>query len=133
MSQSVDTIRKHYEAFNRGDLDVLMEPVSPDAEFVNVPFGETYHGRDEIRKMFEALWEVVQDFRIEPEEFIERGDQIVVPVRLSGRFRHTGISDVGTPIPANMAHVFTVRDGMIRGNRICRTKAEALEAVGLSE
>jgi ketosteroid isomerase-like protein len=30
MSQeNVDAIRRHYEAFNRGDLDGLMKPVAP--------------------------------------------------------------------------------------------------------
>jgi hypothetical protein len=53
-------------------------------------------------------------------------------VRLSGRFRHTGISDEAT-IPARMAHAFTVRDGKILGNRVCRDKAQALEAAGLRE
>jgi ketosteroid isomerase-like protein len=133
MSQeNVDAIRRHYKAFNRGDLDALMESVAPDAEFVNEAFGETYRGHDEIRKMFEGLWEVIEDYRVEPEEFIERGDQIVVPVRLSGRFRHTGISE-DVPIPARMAHAFTVRNGKILGNRVCRDKAKALEAAGLSE
>ena len=133
MSQeNVNAIRRHYEAFNRGDLDALMEPVALDAVFVNEAFGETYRGHDEIRKMFEGLWEVIEDYRVEPEEFIERGDQIVVPVRLSGRFRHTGISE-DVPIPARMAHAFTVRYGKILGNRVCRDKAEALEAAGLRE
>jgi ketosteroid isomerase-like protein len=99
---------------------------------VNEAFGETYRGQDEIRSFFEGLWEVVEDYRVEPEEFIERGDQIVVPVRLSGRFRHTGISEE-VPIPAHMAHAFKVRNGKILGNRVCRDKAEALEAAGLKE
>jgi ketosteroid isomerase-like protein len=130
--ENIDVIRRHYEGFNRGDLDALMETVAPDAEFVNEALGETYRGHGEIRRFFEGLWEVVEDYRVQPEEFIEGGDQIVVPVRLSGRFRHTGISEE-LPIPARMAHAFTVRNGKILANRVCRHKDEALEAAGLSE
>ena len=131
MSQeNLDAIQRHYKAFNQGDLGALMRSVPSDAEFVNEAFGETYRGREQIRKMFEELWEVVEDYRVEPEALIERGDQIVVSVRMSGRFRHTGISE-GEGITAEMAHVLTMRDGKIVRNRVCRDKARALDAVGL--
>ena len=138
MSQeNVEIVRRWYEAVSRGDLDALMELLSSDAEFVNETIGGTYRGREQIRKMFEEFWEVVEDYRVEPEELIEHGDQIVVSLRLSGRFRHTGISEgVGIPagIPAEKtAHVLTIRNGKIVRNHVCRDKARALEAAGLSE
>jgi uncharacterized protein len=126
--ESVEAVRRHYDAFNRGDLDGLMEPVAVDAEFVNVPLGEAYRGHHEIRAFFRGLWDVVEDYRVEPEEFIRGGEQIVVPVRLSGRFRHTGISE---GIPAVMAHALRVRNGKIVRNHVCRDKAEALKVAGL--
>ncbi len=129
--KNVEVVRRWFEAVSRGDVDALMESVSSDAEFVNEVIGGTYRGHEQIRKMFEAIWEVVEDYRVEPEELIEHGDQIVVSVRLSGRFRHTGISErVGIQ---GAAHVLTIRNGKIVRNHVCRDKARALEAAGLSE
>lgn len=131
--QNVEVVRRWYEAISRGDPAALLESVSSDADFVNEILGDTYHGREQIRKMFEEIWEVVEDYRVEPEEFIEQGDQIVVSVRLSGRLRHTGISEGGWIRAEKMAHVLTIRNGKIVRNRVCRDKARALEAVGLGE
>lgn len=131
--QNVEVVRRWYEAISRGDLAALLESVSSDADFVNEILGDTYRGREQIRKMFEEIWEVVEDYRVEPEEFIEQGDQVVVSVRLSGRLRHTGISEGGWIRAEKSAHVLTIRDGKIVRNRVCRDKARALEAVGLGE
>jgi steroid delta-isomerase-like uncharacterized protein len=142
MSQeNVEVVRRWYEAVSRGDLDALMELVSSDVEFVNETIlGDTYRGREQIRKMFEEIWEVVEDYRVEPEELIEHGDQIVVSLRMSGRFRHTGLSEgsaEGMPPEMaqvlKMAHVLTIRNGKIVRNHVCRDKARALEVVGLGE
>jgi ketosteroid isomerase-like protein len=125
--ENVEVVRRWYEAVSRGDLDALMESVSSDAEFVNENIGGTYRGREQIRKMFEEIWEVVEDYRVEPEELlIEHGDQVVVSLRVSGRFRHTGISE-DEGMQAEMAHVLTIRNGKIVRNHVCRDKARALE------
>ncbi len=71
--QKVEVVRRWYEAVSRGDLDALMESVSSDAEFVNEVIGGTYRGREQIRKMFEAIWEVVEDYRVEPEDSSSTG------------------------------------------------------------
>lgn len=131
--ENVEVVRRWYEAVSRGDLDALMELVSSDVEFVNETIGGTYRGREQIRKMFEAIWEVVEDYRVEPEELIDHGDQIVVSLRLSGRFRHTGISEGEGMRAEKTAHVLTIRNGKIVRNNVCRDKARALEAVGLRE
>jgi ketosteroid isomerase-like protein len=127
MSQeNVEVVRRAYDAFNRGDLDELIECYSRDAEQVVPAFGETHHGRAEIRRSFAEYFEVVQAHHTEPIEFIEVGEQIVVPVRLDGRLRHTGIT--GEMIPTEMVHAFAVRDGKIVWNYICTDKDEAIKA-----
>lgn len=127
MSQkNVELVRKMYDAFNRGDLDALIEGFSPDAEQVT-PFGETHHGRAEIRRNFEEYFELVEAYHTEPLDFIEEGEVIVVPVRLHGRLRHTGITD--EMIPTEMAHAFALRDDKIVWNYICMRTEDAIEAV----
>jgi ketosteroid isomerase-like protein len=54
MSQdNLEIVRRVYDAFNRGDLDELIESFSLDAEQVVPVLGQTHHGRAEIRKSFE--------------------------------------------------------------------------------
>jgi ketosteroid isomerase-like protein len=132
MSQtSVDIVRRAYDAFNEGDLDGLMECYSPDAEQVAPIVGELHRGRDEIRRSFASYLEVVEAARTEPLEFIEVGEKVVVPVRLHGRLRHTGITD--EMIPTEMVHAFAVRDGLIVWNYICADRDEAIKAAGGAE
>jgi ketosteroid isomerase-like protein len=127
MSQgNVEILRKVYDAFNRGDLDELIESFSPDAEQVVPMLGQVHRGRAEIRGSFEEYFEVVQAHHTEPIEFIEEGEQVVVPVRLHGRMRHTGITD--EMIPTEMVHAFALRDGKIVWNYICADKDEAIAA-----
>lgn len=127
MSQAnVELLRRMYDAFNRGDLDELIERFAPDAEqFVSV-LGQTNRGRDEIRNAFEEYFDLVEARNTEPIEFIEVGDQVVVPVRLHGRLRHTQITD--DMIPTEMVHAFAIRDGQIVWNYICTDRDEALAA-----
>ena len=70
---------------------------------------------------FEQRW-------IEPEEFIDSGDVLVVPVRFGGRARHTGIE-----VEFSYVHVITIQNGRTVRVDVYESKAQALEAVGLRE
>ena len=65
---------------------------------------------------------------MEPEEIIEAGDRVVVPLRLGGRARFTGI-----PIEFSLVHVATFRNGKALRVDVYADKAEALKAVGLGD
>jgi ketosteroid isomerase-like protein len=78
----------------------------------------------------EMLAEVAQsivELRIEPQEFIDAGDFVVVPVRVVGR---GGAS--GAPFEEHEVQVFQLRDGKIVELREYREMEEALRAVGLA-
>jgi ketosteroid isomerase-like protein len=62
-----------------------------------------------------------------PEEFVEAGDQVVVPNHASPSGRD------GIKVEARSALVATVRRGRIVEWTLYQEKAEALEAVGLRE
>jgi ketosteroid isomerase-like protein len=122
----VELLESLYDAFNRGDLDALMEAFAPDAQQVVSVMGQTNRGRDEIRRAFEEYFELVEAHRTDALEYIEVGDRLVVPVRLHGRLRHTGIT--GDMIPTEMVHAFAFRDGQVVWNYICTDRDEAVEA-----
>ena len=61
-------------------------------------------------------------------EIIDAGDRVVVAIRMSGRGRGSGID-----VEANWFHVLTARDDKAVRIAWYASRAEALEAAGLSE
>ena len=68
------------------------------------------------------------DFRVELEELIDAGRDVVAVTRHHGTGRASGVT-VGAPV----AYVFTVRDGKLARMQIFNTRAEAREAAGLPD
>jgi ketosteroid isomerase-like protein len=71
---------------------------------------------------------VVENLRAEPTEFIDAGEHVVVPFRLSGRARNTRL-----PFHEDYIHVLTFRGERVVRTRLFRSRAKALEAAGLRE
>src|SRR6188472_4398723 len=132
MSQeNVETVKRSLEAFEQGGLDASLRFYDPEVtweEAQDEPEAETYRGHDGVRALAEKWLEPFDDLRIEPYEFIDAGEAVVMPYRFRGRERSSG-----TDITAPETWVFWLRNGKISEVREYRHKAEALEAVGLSE
>ena len=132
MSQAeIETLRLGYEAFNRGDWDAAARFAHPEFELKTadrIVNPGTYRGPEEVRRFFEDLLEPFEQVVIEPEEFFERGDQIVV--FLLTRFRPTGSSAV---VENRIGHLWTMREGKATRLELFPRREDALDAVGLSE
>ena len=85
--------------------------------------GEAAFG-DFYRRWF-GTWD---DLRITPERFYDEGERVVVLFTLQGRGKASG-----TPGDPRAANVWTVRAGKVIELVGYPDRAEALEAVGLSE
>jgi uncharacterized protein len=78
---NVDTARTAYEAFGRGDLGALQSDFSDDAVWYTsdeLPLGGETRGRDAIMANFAQIPSYWSTFSVEPEEFIDAGDYVVV-------------------------------------------------------
>ena len=134
MSQeNVEIVHRAYEAFSRAGLDALLEHFHPDAEYDITaaigPYAGMYYGRAVIRNFLADYLESWEYVRMEPEDFIEAGeDYVVVLLRLHMRGKGSGVE-----VEAQTINVWTVRDGKAVRMAVYNDKAEALEAVGLSE
>ena len=112
-SSAVETVRLGYEAWNRGELDSLRSIYSPD---VRADAGELWPssgavtGADAIIGAFESIFATFEHCELVPEEYIERGDTVVVPTIWQGTL--VGSQSV---IKEHVNAVYTLRDG-----RICR-------------
>jgi len=127
---NVEIVRRQNEAFNRGDLARLLELADPNIEWwdrQDDPGADVHRGHEGLRKAFAELADLAE-LHLEPKEFIDAGDYVVVPVRVTGRGQTSGVS-----FAEDEVQVFRLRDGKITELREYREKGEALEAVGLSE
>jgi ketosteroid isomerase-like protein len=133
--ENVELVRRLLDAWNRRDLEAMLELSGPEIAFVNSPTAVepgTRRGRDEVSAAVEKQWEILTDGRVEVHEFFDRGDEIIVVARLSRRMPG---SDAKIEEPQLGSYRF--RDGkLIEMEVLAFGRAEvkrALEAAGLSE
>ena len=127
----VETLRRGYEAFNRGDWKATFQAAHPDLEFKTadrVANPGTYRGPDEALRFFEDLFEPFDQVVAEPQQFFERGDRIAVLVLV--RLRPKGSSAV---VENLIGHLWTMRDGKAARFEVFPEREKVLEAVGFSE
>ena len=128
---NIDIIRRGYGDLNRRDIEAWLEAFHTDAEMYDVAGGPqtaARQGHEALREWVQAMDEIWEDGRHEPEEFIDAGDFVVVVLRVRARRR-----DGGVPFDLPLLHVFEMRDGRIQRGTAYLDKVEALQAVGLSE
>jgi ketosteroid isomerase-like protein len=133
MSQeNVEILRRAYDAFNRGDLDMLAsEFYDPQVEWQTSredPDAATHRGREAVRRYFDQWLESFEGLHADVEEYIDAGDDRVFTwVRWTGRGRESGIDTEWW-----LAIVSTLRGGRILRVEEYFDRAEGLEAAGLS-
>jgi ketosteroid isomerase-like protein len=129
--QNVDIVRQSIDAFNRRDLDAAGRDWDPEAKVdwsrsEGVEAG-IYRGYEATRGFWATWLELFDVFVLEPDEFIECGEYVVVPNRTYMQGRD------GINVEAQSASVVTLHDGRIVEWRLYIDRDEALKAVGLTE
>ena len=132
MSQeNVKTAADAYRAMQDRDFSAFLAFLHDDVEWRqderSVEPG-TYHGHDGVLKFYESLYETFEDFVAVPERYFDAGDQVVAFLHIRGSGQTSGIT-----IDNDVANVLEFREGKIALLQIYLDRAEALEAVGLSE
>jgi ketosteroid isomerase-like protein len=123
---NLDTARSAYEAFGKGDMDALREMFTEDAEALNsdeLPLGGLITGRDAIIESFTQIPSYWSEFSVEPEEFIDCGDNVVI----KGTQRATG---EGGSFEAPYLHLMRFEDGKLARSEFYSDSAKALKALG---
>jgi ketosteroid isomerase-like protein len=121
-------VRQGFECWNTGELDLMQGMYSPDAEIdfsAAFPDGGLIRGRQEIRRFWDEAWEAWEGFRMDPIDVIELdGERFVVPVRLWGKGRGSGIE-----IDQRFACLYTFGDdGLVVRNELFLDTDAALAA-----
>ena len=134
MSQeNVTLVREAFEAFLGGDREKSAQLVDPEVEFRGtvggLQEGQIAHGQSEIDQTFEAEdLEAWEERRLEAEEFIDAGDNVVVLLHEYRRGRGSGVE-----LETDTAVVCAVREGRVVRIQGYMDRAAALEAAGLRE
>ena len=132
MSQeNVELIRRGHEAFRDSGEEAIFEYLHADIDVTPVEElldTETFHGHDGFRRFFQTMREAFGDFLWEPQEFLDHGDHVLVATRFVAEGRGSGV-----PVEAMVYNVWTVRRGKAVRVSGYLSRAQALEAAGLSE
>ncbi len=122
--QNVELVREIYDLWSRDES--ARHLIDPQLEYVNPSYAVesgTQHSRSTLGK----VRDVYPDFRVEPERFLDAGENVVV----IGVARGTSAS--GLKAQWRQGYVWTIRDGRAIRFRWFNQPAEALEAVGLTD
>jgi ketosteroid isomerase-like protein len=110
--ENVALVKGIYEAFGSGDVPAVLGAMSPDIvwnEAENFPLADRnpYVGPQAILEgVFARLGSDWEGFAVDPQEYLDAGDSVVVLGRYRGTCRATG-----KPVDAQLAHVWRIEDG----------------------
>ena len=130
--ENVEIVRTGMEAAAGGDVTVLFQSADPDIRVYPRPAepdaASEYRGLDGLMEYLTNWFAQWDSYEFEPVEFIDAGDHVLCVLRERGRLERTGMEVEGL-----FAYSFVLRDGKAVELHMYDSRAEALEAVGLSE
>ena len=135
MSQeNVEAFKRGVEAYNRRDIDVLLQVHDPEVEWHSVlqmrlgGDATVYWGHEGVRDFVRDLDEAFAELHIEVVEVRDLGDQVLAIGHLHARGTASG-AETETPI----AYLLDFKHGKAIRVLTYLDPTEALEAAGLSE
>src|SRR5215218_1259494 len=109
--ENVEVVRQLYDAALRGDTDAVIDQLDPavHADMSERVFNpDSYEGHDGYRRFLAETDAVWDDFRVDPLEFIDAGEKVMVSHIVRGRGKESGVE---VELPS--ISVYTVRKGLI--------------------
>jgi ketosteroid isomerase-like protein len=124
---NVEAVKAIYAAFARHDEDGLVAHVDPSVTIHDRPEhpeASVYEGREGFLRFARTDWIAFDEVSYEPQEFIERGPYVIVPITQRGRGRGSAVG-----IEESIVNVWKLRGGKCVELRIYSTIDEALGAI----
>ncbi|HKF79940.1 MAG TPA: nuclear transport factor 2 family protein [Thermoleophilaceae bacterium] len=133
MSQAdVETLRALATTVAEGDATAWLRAMDPAVRVY--PRSEepgvraVYDGWDGVMEYMVNWYSQWEDYEVEPLEFLDAGDQVLVVIQERGRMDREGLN-----VTQEFSHSFKLREGLVVEWRMYDSHEQALEAVGLSE
>lgn len=112
---NVESLKRLYEAFGRGDVPAVLGAMDPGIEWREAeghpysPSGEAFIGPDAVlTNVFMKIGADFDAFTVHPKEFHDAGKVVVVEGRYTGANKKTGRS-----LDAQVCHVWTIEGGRV--------------------
>ena len=127
----VAVVRGMYEAFERGDVQAVLNSMHPDVEWVEsealaMPTRGTHVGHQQIlENVFDTVPRDWRQFTIVPQNFFVDGNTVIVRGRVIAVAKATGRS-----MDAPYVHIFTLADGKLKRYTDHQDTAIWAEALG---
>ena len=134
MQDNVEQTKRAADAYNRRDVEALLEELDPEVEWHSALSvllsgrATVYRGHGGVRDWFRELDEVVAEVHVEYTDIRDLGDRVIAIGHIRTRGRGSGVV-TESPI----AMVSDTRNGKSVRVRSYLDPREALEAAGLSE
>jgi ketosteroid isomerase-like protein len=125
--ENVEIVRAGIAAYNRGNLDTVVEMCDPEMVFETLLSG-THRGKEALRVIYEENQKTLSGHTLDSEELIDLGDKVIAVVQIGGAGPVSQIS-----LDDRIAVVFAIKDGLMVRLQVFRNKEEALEVAGLRE
>lgn len=111
-AQDVDTVRTAYEEFARHDAAAVLAKLDASVEWVEGGGGDspsgTFIGPDAVASgVFAVIGANFDEYHVDPSEYIDQGDRVVVKGHFSGKNKG------GAGLDTGFEHVFDMRDGKV--------------------
>ena len=110
--------RAFRECFDEG-LEVRIPDAYPEG-------AQVFRGREGLKRWVDSTREIWDEWRFEPERFLDAGDRVAVLVRVVARGGSSGVS-----LDRETAHLWTLRDGRVTRCEVYLDRSQALEAARL--
>ena len=109
MTDTREAVDRFNDAFNRHDVDAVMDAMTDDCVFENTspPHGQRYEGAAQVRRAWEEFFAASPDAHFDSEDVIVADDRCVV------RWHYTWTNGDGTAGSSRGVDVMRVRDGKV--------------------
>ena len=128
---SVEVVRKAWEAWERGDMQAVFDFYDPAVEWdmseSDVPDMGVFRGHDGVRRFFREWMAPFHHYYAHAEDFALGSDGVLVRMRQGGRGKESG-ADVEMP---PLWQLYRLRAGRAVRVEIYRDERRAREAAGL--
>jgi ketosteroid isomerase-like protein len=125
--ENVELFKRGAEAWNRDDFDAWIELIDPEVEWFALM--EVYRGHAGMRQIWESLKSGgAMPGTVRFDDVRDLGESVLALGEMKGTGRTTGLNFTG-----EFVQLATYRHGRIISIRDFASRAEGLEAAGLSE
>ena len=124
---NAEALVRAFAGWGRDNPANLRELLHPDCELVvpdSLPYGGTFQGADAAIGWFtRELWRWFDEFTSTPEDLIDAGDRIVVPVHVRARTKN------GSAVDAHNAWIYEFEEGKLTRGRVYADTAVLRDSV----